>query len=98
MKLLPEIRPPLLISLLQYINIYSGPFRTLIPSTSVTVKKVGRGGPAQQMWMTAKDIPAKMVGNVQIWEQMITIANVKMVGKAQLVLKMLKIVLNTGSD
>ena len=50
------------------------------------------------MWMTAKDIPAKMVGNVQTWEQMITIANVKMVGKAQLVLKMLTIVLNTGSD
>ena len=48
MKLLPEFRAPLLllISLVQYINIYSGPFRTLILSTSVTVKKVGLGGPA----------------------------------------------------
>ena len=54
----------------------------LIPSTSVTVKKVGLGGPAQQMWMTAKDIPAKTEGNVQTLEQMLSIVIVKTVGKA----------------
>ena len=58
-------------------------FRTLIPSISVIVKKVGQGGPAQQMWMTAKDIPAKMEGNVQTLEQMLLIVLVKLDGKVE---------------